>query len=234
MPSCVMLGANSDIARELTPRLMTDGWTVLPWTRETPLPVAEWDAVICAIGTLTPIGKFFDTEADGWCAGVDANAVLPLQLLRELWTRRKPGASVCFFSGAGVSRPARTYSAYAASKAMLMKMTELLDDEYDEKFFIIGPGMVRTKIQQQTLRAGPAADNYARVKAFMEEGDSAHGKGTSHDRIYECLKWCLQAPKDVVGGRNFYAPGMDWGPQVEPLLRANRDMFKLRRFGGGL
>jgi hypothetical protein len=115
-----------------------------------------------------------------------------------------------------------------------MKMTELLDDENPEKFFILGPGMVRTKIQNQTLQAGAIAENYERVRKFMEDGDSAHGQGTSHDRIYSCLKWCLEAPKDVVGGRNFYVPGNDWGKPLEGILRANRNMFRLRRFGGGL
>ena len=87
MPICIMLGANSDIARELTPRLMADGWTVLPWARGDDLPRTEWDAVICAIGTLTPIGNFFDTDVQEWSDGISANAMTPLQLLRGLWPR---------------------------------------------------------------------------------------------------------------------------------------------------
>lgn len=235
MPSCIMLGANSDIAKELSARLSADGWTVHPWTRGESLPQANWDLVICAVGILAPIGLTFDVSMEHWTKNILANAVLPVALLHELWPRHYPGASICFFSGAGVSRPAQTYSAYAGAKAMLMKMTELLDDEYeDAKFFILGPGMVRTKIQHQTLEAGPRAANFERVERFMHDADAAHGKGTPHDRIYACLKWCHAQGKDVVGGRNFYVPGIEWGDQVVPILKANRDMFKLRRFGGGL
>ena len=231
----VMLGANSDIAKELTARFMVDGEAVHAWRRGERLPQIPWKHVICTIGVLDPIGKFFDLDAKAWEENLDSNALLPLRLLRELWPLRQRGASVCFFSGAGVSRPAPTYSGYAASKTMLLKMTELLDDEYPEdKFFILGPGMVRTKIQQQTLDAGERADNYGRVKEFMESGDPIHGAGTSHDRIYACLKWCLKSPKEIIGGRNFYAPGLDWGPLMEHKLRTNRDLFKTRRFGGGL
>jgi len=229
-----MLGSNSDIAKKLTARLHIDGWTVHGWTRGQPQVVARWDLCICALGTLNPIGKFFDTSLSEWTESIGSNVMLPLHLLRDIWEFKNDNASICFFSGAGVSRPAKTYSAYAASKCMLMKMTELLDDEYPEKFFILGPGMVKTKIQNQTLEAGDKADNYQRVKQFMEADDAAHGKGTSHDRIYQCLKWCISQSKEVIGGRNFYVPGMDWGPAVEGQLKANRDMFKLRRFGGGL
>lgn len=230
----VMLGSKSDIAKELTARFMVDGHSVIPWCRGEKLPVCEWDVVVCAIGVLSPIGKFFDTNSFDWAKNIASNVITPLSLLKDIWPQRNPQASVCFFSGAGVSRPAPTYSAYASSKAMLMKMTELLDDEYPEKFFILGPGMVKTKIQNQTLEAGVKADNFERVKTFMEGVDQAHGKGTSHDRIYECLKWCIGQPKEVVGGRNFYVPGTEWGDSVSAQLRANKDIFKLRRFGGGL
>lgn len=228
----IILGANSDIARELTPRFMVAGDSVFSWTRTSALPVARWDAIICAIGVLDPIGEFFSLDPDEWEANVDSNALLPLRLLRTLWPMRRPGASVCFFSGAGVGRPAQSYSAYSASKIMLLKMTELLDDEYaDTKFFILGPGMVRTKIQQQTLAAGARAMNYERVRKFMDEGDELHGAGTSHDRIYECLRWCMAQPKDVIGGRNIYVPLDTWGDDMAAALKADAHMFKFRRQG---
>ena len=117
-----MLGSNSDIARELTARFMVAGDAVLPWARGEALPVARWDALVCAIGVLAPIGNFFELDESEWIRNVYDNALLPLHLLRQLWPNRNPGASVCFFSGAGVSRQARTYSGYAGSKAMLMKI----------------------------------------------------------------------------------------------------------------
>lgn len=193
-----------------------------------------WDVLVFAVGDLTPISKFFSTDTNLWENCIRANCLGPLQMLRALYPKRKTGASVCFFSGAGVSRSAQTYSGYASSKMMLFKMTELLDDEEkDLKFFILGPGMVRTKIQKQTLDAGENAANYGRVAQFMTDGDKYHGTGTSHDRIFDCLKWCIDQPKEVVGGRNFYVPSDQWGETLAPHLKANRDVFKLRRFGGG-
>lgn len=226
----ILLGGNSDIGRELATRYARDGHTVTSWSRTMPQPAPEpWDLIIVAIGTLNPIGNFFDMEMSEWNHNFIVNFYLPLQLLRILWPHRKPGASVCFFSGAGTSNSAKTYSAYSASKIALFKMTELLDDENDDcKFFILGPGMVRTKIQQQTLDAGERAANYARVDKFMREGDDLHGAGTSHDRIYDCLNWCVSLPKEVIGGRNIYVPD-DFGPALEEKLIDNPRYYKLRR-----
>lgn len=232
----VVLGANSDIAKELTARFVVAGDSVYGWQRGDRLtPDVRWDLVINCIGVLDPIGPFFDTDESDWERNVDSNAMLPLRLLRRIWKNRNVGASVCFFSGAGVSNQAKTYSGYSASKIMLMKMVELLDDEEgDVKFFILGPGMVRTKIQRQTILAGPRADNFERVTTFMDRGDKCHGAGTSHDKIYECLRWCIKQSKTVIGGRNIYVPSDRWNEEMlTEALSQHKSLFKLRRLGDG-
>ena len=231
-----ILGSRSDICHELAKRFDADDWQVTGWKRDEKLPLVPWDLLICGIGVLDPIGKFFETDADEWEQNIDSNVLLPLRLLRRLWKHRKPNASVCFFSGAGVSRFAQTYSGYAASKLMLFKMTELLDDEEpDTKFFILGPGMVRTKIQRQTVLAGPRAANIERVMQFMDKGDPQHGTGTSHDKIYKCVRWCMNQPKNVIGGRNVYIPSDRWDETdfLPQSLAEHNALFKLRRLGDG-
>ncbi len=230
MKNVVILGSNSDIGKELAARFKRDGWGIYSYYRDHGnFPAAGWDLIVCCIGVLNPIGNFFQTDQKEWESGVDANTLLPLRLIRMLWRMRRPGASVCFFSGAGTSNSAKTYSAYSASKMMLYKMTELLDDEEpDTKFFILGPGMVRTKIQQQTLAAGDKAANFERVSKFMTDGDQLHGTGTSHDRIYDCLNWCLTLPKETIGGRNIYVPDA-FGPDLKQKLSENPRYYKLRR-----
>ena len=225
----IILGGNSDIGRELSIRFERGGHRCFRIYRKDKLPHVRWDLVVVCIGLLEPIGDFFDIKWHEWEYCLDVNTLLPLRLLRRIWGRHNHGASVCFFSGAGTSNSARTYSAYSASKIMLFKMTELLDDESpDVKFFILGPGMVRTKIQQQTLAAGERAANIERVRKFMTEGDPLHGTGTSHDRIYACLRWCMSLPKATIGGRNIYVPD-EFGLELAAKLAADPRYFKLRR-----
>lgn len=224
MRTAIILGSGSDIGREIASRLRNNDWLVSGYRHDEPFTPTQWDLIICCYGTLDPIGSFWQADPWRWEEAFRVNLFQPLHQIRALYPHRNPGASVCLFSGAGANGTAPTYSAYCASKVALTKMTELMDDESpDCKFFILGPGMMRTKIQQQTMAAGPRAANLGRVREFLLSGDP----GTSHDRVYEFLMACVAAPKHVVGGRNFYVP-LDQAAQF-PLLADDSDALKLRR-----
>lgn len=194
----------------------------------------HWDALVIAAGTEDPIGLFWDCEDDAWDRGIAVNALAPLRLVRRLYPMRNKSGSpgVAFFSGAGTNNAAPAYSAYCGSKILLIKMCELLDAESpDTNFFIIGPGIVRTKIHEQTLRKPErSGQNYRKVVEFLESGNP----GTSHDDIYACLNWCLSAGKSVVGGRNIALVHDAWrygGAALARQLKQDDDLYKLRRFG---
>lgn len=227
----IILGSGSDIGSGIAERLRADGWGTHEYRHSDPITYGNemwdcpWDLLVCCYGTLEPIDKFWDTADAEWEAAFQANLFLPLRQVKVLYPwHNSSGASVCFFSGAGANGPAPTYSAYCVSKIALTKMVECLDAESDDcRFFILGPGMMRTKIQEQTLAAGERAANYERVSKFMESGD----EGASPDRLYEFLMACVAAPKAAVGGRNLYVPGDD--PARLGELAADPDAFKLRR-----
>ena len=227
----IILGSGSDIGCGIAERLRAAGWQTTGYRHDEPILVCpirwwRWDLIVCCYGALEPIGSFWDADPAEWERGVEVNALLPLRQIRLLYPHRRRGASVCLFSGAGASGPAPTYSAYCASKVMLTKMVELMDAESgDCKFFILGPGMMWTKIQEQTLRAGGRAANYRRVLNFVQSDDL----GTSHDAVYEFLMACVAAPKAAVGGRNLYVPLDD--PSRLGELVGDPDLLKLRRCG---
>jgi NAD(P)-dependent dehydrogenase (short-subunit alcohol dehydrogenase family) len=196
-----------------------------------------WDVVVVAAGTEEPIGAFWGCDPDAWDESILINALAPLRLLRGLHPlRNTAGApSVAFFSGSGSNGAAPAYSAYCASKIFLIKMCELLDAESsDTSFFIIGPGVVRTRIHEQTLRAGQRSGaNYQRVVDFLD----SDSPGTSHDDIHACLSWCIGAGKSAVGGRNISLVHDSWrngGAELIRRLRGDSNLYKLRRFGNDL
>lgn len=267
MPSVIVLGIGSDIGRELAIRLMADGWNVSgtyrnrsglgqlpdgvrlvqcdltsPASMGTALDAfrqdgSNWDLLIVAAGTEEPIGAFWECEPDAWDENIRVNALAPLRLVRGLYPIRNIAGtpSVAFFSGSGTNSAVPAYSAYCASKVLLIKMCELLDAESpDTSFFIIGPGIVRTKIHEQTLRAAErSGTNYRKVMDFL---DSAN-PGTSHDDVYACLRWCADASKQVIGGRNIslvYDSWKDGGLALTGLLESDANLYKLRRFGNDL
>ena len=197
----------------------------------------RWDLLIIAAGTELPIGSFWDCDEDEWDSGIAINALAPLRFVRRIYSmRNQSGApSVAFFSGAGTNNAAPSYSAYSVSKIMLIKMCELLDTESpDTSFFIIGPGIVRTKIHQQTIdepiRSG---SNYQKVVKFLESDNL----GTGHDEIFDCINWCLKSGKSIVGGRNISLVHDCWrngGEVLAQKLSQNSEIYKLRRFGNDL
>lgn len=267
MPLVVIIGISSDIGHELAVRYAAQNWTVwgthrtqtglsdLPrdiglipcdlTSRDSMADAVEkfrgaglmWDVLVVAAGTEEPIGPFWECDDDAWEQGIQINSLSPLRLVRNLYPlRNKSGAaSVAFFSGSGTNNPAPAYSSYCASKIMLIKMCELLDAESsDTSFFIIGPGIVRTRIHEQTLRASTqSGSNYQRVVEFLRSPDP----GTSHDDIFSCLQWCVNAGKAVIGGRNIslvYDSWRDGGSALARLLAADVNLYKLRRFGNDL
>jgi NAD(P)-dependent dehydrogenase (short-subunit alcohol dehydrogenase family) len=196
-----------------------------------------WDVLVVAAGTEEPIGPFWSCDADAWERGIQVNALAPLRLVRQLYPMRnksgKPAAA--FFSGSGTNNAAPAYSAYSASKILLIKMCELLDAESpDTSFFIIGPGIVRTKIHEQTLREPEkSGENHRKVADFLQSGNP----GTSHDDIHACLNWCVNAGKAVMGGRNLslvHDAWRDGGAALARRLEQDKNLYKLRRFGNDM
>lgn len=190
----------------------------------------QWRLFISCIGTMTPIGRFFDLQFDSWEASVAINATDQLRVLHSLWPLRQTGliVDIMFLAGGGTNNPMTNYSAYCMSKIALIKMCELLDDEEPlANPFIIGPGYVQTRIHRETLEAGPRAG-----AALQKTLDFMTQPGTQMDEIYQHLKWCMAAGKGVAGGRNFstvHDPWRDGGSDLAHALQGDSDALRLRR-----
>jgi len=190
-----------------------------------------WDVFISAVGSLEPIGSFFELDYHLWHQALETNALGPLRLLHGIYPYRRqagPPVSAVFFAGGGTNSPFPNYSSYCISKIILMKMCELLDSEYsDLNPFILGPGWVRTKIHEETLRAeDQAGSNLGRTQEFMDSGNL----GTPMSDIYDCIEWCLNQGKPRAGGRNFSIVHDPWGsPELAEKLAISPDLYKLRR-----
>lgn len=228
--NCIILGDRSDIATALKPFLMADGWSVTGWNRSLqkesdpswPRQSLEnfprWKLLICAIGRVAPVGHWAEQNSDEWEDCVYSNVLLPIRLLRCLWQRHEPDASICFLAGANPNKAPPNYSAYATGKMALLKAAEHMDAETpDAKMFCLAPGIVFTKIHNATMESGIRNDG-------LEERRKVGG--TPIPKIYECLKWCIAAPKSAVGGRNICVS--DPWPMASKL-QSNPSIFKLRR-----
>ncbi|MCX5696378.1 MAG: SDR family oxidoreductase [Candidatus Omnitrophica bacterium] len=192
-----------------------------------------WDIFISGVGSMEPIGRFFECDFNKWEESIVVNSISQLRFLHEIYhfRRREKICNVVFFAGGGTNNPFTNYSAYCAAKILLIKSCELLDDENkDLNVFIIGPGWVRTKIHAQTLKSRlGAGTNYERTREFLKSGDP----GTDYQDIYDCINWGIRQGGEVSGGRNIsvvHDPWRDGGMSLARKLRADTHKFKLRRF----
>jgi NAD(P)-dependent dehydrogenase (short-subunit alcohol dehydrogenase family) len=261
-----ILGASSDIGRDLMERYLSAGAEVIgthrrpgaldayrgnPRAHVLPFDLAgegasgriveylqarnlRWDLFVAANGTMEPIGPFLEIDGAAWQDSIATNAMAPCRLVQALYPLRKAGQvnSVAFFAGGGTNGPFANYSAYCLSKILLIKMCELLDDEVpDLKAFILGPGYLRTKIHEETLRAAErAGGNLEKTLKFLE------GDGTPMEDIHACLEWCVAQDRAAIGGRNLsvvHDPWRNGGAALAASLAADPNRYKLRRAGNG-
>jgi len=188
----------------------------------------SWDIVVICPGTMEPIGRFDVCDIDQWSAGIMVNLTAPIRFLHQcLGFRAKGLCSVIFFAGGGSNSAPVNVSSYTIAKVALIKATEILDAEFDDiKFSIIGPGWVRTKIHEETLRA-----KHVNSVSLDETKRRLHSNDfNTLKNVLACCDWILASPKSIVGGRNFSSVHDNWAEgALNQKLASDVDMFKLRR-----
>ena len=193
----------------------------------------HWDNLILAPGTQEPVGTFMNCNFDNWADSIQVNFINQLRIVQKLLPARTTdnvlGPCVLFFAGGGTNNATVNYSAYTISKIALIKMCELLDAEIsDVRFTIVGPGWVKTKMHQATLKAGErAGENYKRTKYKLSSDEL-----TPMDDVLDCCDWLINSPREVISGRNFSVAFDMWGTrELSEKLLKDFDMYKLRRHG---
>jgi len=195
---------------------------------------AALDALIVCAGAFGAIGPFETTDSAAWWATVQANVFglyalakhgLPL-LERGLRPR------ILTFSGGGAFGPFPRYSAYATSKAAVVRLTECLADELHPRGIAVNavaPGMVATEIHEATLAAGPAAagtDHFERTRAVMGRG------GVPVETPVACVRFLLSPEADGLTGKTIAASFDPWRtPQFRDRLAeiAGSEVYTMRR-----
>lgn len=123
------------------------------------LPLERLDVLINCAAILGPVGKFEENDAEEWKRTIDVdltgNALLIHALLPALKRGRHPKVINVGGGGAGYSRPFHT--AYAAAKTGMVRLTEILADEYrgEVEFNIIAPGAHRTPMWERETHDSP-------------------------------------------------------------------------------
>jgi NAD(P)-dependent dehydrogenase (short-subunit alcohol dehydrogenase family) len=137
------------------------------------------DILVNDAGVLGPVGPLYENDVDMWVEAVKVNlvgtflcckAVLPHMIMRRC-------GKIINFSNGGAAYPKPGFSAYASSKAAVVRLTETLAEEvkdYNVQVNAIAPGMVKTRMVEQIAAAGEKAGETALADArkALEGGDA--------------------------------------------------------------
>jgi 3-oxoacyl-[acyl-carrier protein] reductase len=132
-------------------------------------------------------------------------------------------------AGGGGTFPFPHYSAYATSKAAIVRFTEnlaieLAADRIDVN--CIAPGFVVTRLHEQTFVAGPgmAGAFYELTRKQIASG------GVPAERSAELTAFLLSSDSDGISGKYISAPWDPWRePDFQTRLSTDKDFGTLRR-----
>lgn len=187
------------------------------------------EGIVFANGTTEPIGPFRDIPFQALEDSIQSNFLQPLGLLQRLLPLTSIGSTIVFFAGSGTNGPANNYAAYTLSKISLIKSCELLASEDPcRKYVALGPGWVRTKIHEQTLKASELAGaNYERTLERLKSG-----RFVKMETVLSYIDWLFKSEIRTVSGRNFSVTNDPIGSdKFTSWLDSNENHYKLRRSG---
>lgn len=126
--------------------------------------------LVNAAGIQGPIGRFDSLSMEEWARTLQVNllgvACVTHAALRFMIAERRGKILNISGGGAGAARP--FFSAYAVSKAAVVRFTETLAEEvreYGIQVNVIGPGATKTRMTEEVLAAGARAGEKARAEA---------------------------------------------------------------------
>ncbi|KAI1178977.1 short-chain dehydrogenase [Nemania sp. FL0916] len=133
------------------------------------------DGLVINHGTLAPITKISDSDAEEWRRAYDVNVFSAVALVKEsILELRKSNGRVIFVSSGAASNAYIGWGAYGTSKAALNHLcAHLAVEEPSITAVAVSPGKVDTAMQKQIREeghSGMAPDDHASFVAEHENG----------------------------------------------------------------
>jgi NAD(P)-dependent dehydrogenase (short-subunit alcohol dehydrogenase family) len=190
------------------------------------------DILVNNAGVYGPMGTIDAVDWEEWTQAIAINLTGTVYCARKAVTMFKPQryGKIVILSGGGATSPLPGISAYAASKAAIVRFTETLALEVREwniDVNAIAPGALMTRLTDQLIAAGPervGAAFHARMVKLKQEGGTPLALGAAMSG------YLASAESDGLTGRLLAAQWDPW-PFSEEHRRdiTDSDIYTLRR-----
>jgi NAD(P)-dependent dehydrogenase (short-subunit alcohol dehydrogenase family) len=193
------------------------------------------DVVVSNAGIYGPKGSIWEVDWTEWVRAVEINllgSVLVARAAVPHLSRAERGKFVQL-SGGGATAPLPGLSAYAASKAAVVRFIEtfaleLAADGVDVN--AIAPGALNTRMLDEVIAAGPEKVG----EAFYERAlDQQKSGGTPLERGASLAVWLGSRASDGVSGKLLSAVWDPWAELQDHRADLDSDIYTLRRIVPG-
>jgi 3-oxoacyl-[acyl-carrier protein] reductase len=186
------------------------------------------DVLINCAGVYGPIGKFAGNNIKEWQEAIAINLLGTANMCHEVlpvMLKRGKG-KIINLSGGGAVQPFENFSAYATSKAAVVRLTENLAAEYKDsniQINAIAPGAINTKFLEQVLKAGPGLAGEAFYKKSLQQKTSG---GDSVEAATNVMLFLCQLENKITG-KLIAAKWDEWDEFTSQINDTNQ--YTLRR-----
>ena len=190
------------------------------------------DVLVNNAGVYGPKGLSETVDFASWRRAIEINlfgTFLPARLaVRRM--KQKGRGKIINLSGGGATSPMPRISAYAASKAAVVRLTETLAEELRE-FSIdvnaVAPGALNTRLLDEILEAGPSVVGNTYFEKALKQRDSG---GAPLERAARLCVYLASTESDGITGKLISAQWDPWENlhQFRDQI-AKSDVYTLRR-----
>ena len=190
------------------------------------------DVLLSNAGVYGPKGPVEELNWPDWAKAIEINLNGTVLSCRAVIPHMKKvgGGRIIIMSGGGATKPLPFLSAYAASKAAVVRFAETLSEELiDFQIHVntVAPGALNTRMLDEVLEAGPELVGqkfYKEMVKVKEQGGTPQEVGTSL-----CVFLASHESKDITGKliSAVWDPWREFPDRLDDLK--GTDIFTLRR-----
>jgi NAD(P)-dependent dehydrogenase (short-subunit alcohol dehydrogenase family) len=196
----------------------------------------ELDILVNSAGVYGPKGPLEENDWDEWVRAIEIDLLGAALLFRSVIPalKRRGAGKIIQLSGGGATAPLPRLSAYAASKAAVVRLVETVALElapHGVDVNAIAPGALNTRMLDEVLAAGPEAVG----QAFYQRSLAQRASGGAPLEQGAALAVFLASPaSDGITGRLISAVWDPWaGLPARRDELSTSDIYTLRRIVPG-
>jgi len=193
------------------------------------------DILVNNAGIYGPMGPIEAVDWADWIQAIEINLFGSILMCRAVLPvmKEQQRGKIIQLSGGGATNPMPNISAYAVSKAAIVRFAETLAEEvreFDIDVNAIAPGALNTRMLDEVLAAGPEKVGQAFFDRSIKQKESG---GAGLDQGTDLALFLASAASDGITGKLISAVWDNWEHWPEHFDELNSsDVYTLRRIAG--